>query len=160
MKKLILIITLIIVSISGNCQTELENLIFKKLNDYRVGKGLDTLTFNPIAYKIAKDKSNNEVIDPTINDSDRVREMLLAEGIDKGGSYVHNWFGKHNIKDGSLMSFESLSDQIINHFTKDIELEVNLILPILPERPERYYGAVASVESNNRYYITIVLYEK
>ena len=122
MKKLITLL-LVLVSLSCSSQTELDKLVFKKVNEYRTSKGLSELIWCDKAYNASKQhsiylKKEEELSHNEKSDTPTPLSRLKKQNITNIISYGENCAQIMTATDEEYYSNDILSTLIVDSWKK------------------------------------------
>jgi uncharacterized protein YkwD len=122
MKNLVIILVLLVSGL-GYTQTELDKLVFDKVNQYRVSKGINKLVWCDKAFNASKQhstylKNNEEISHDENSDTPTVLSRLKKQNITNIVSYGENCAQIINATDGEYSSNDILSTLIVDLWKK------------------------------------------
>jgi len=141
MKKIINIILFVLLSTPVFSQTELDMLVLKKINEYRVSNGLNKLQFLSVGFDAAEHHSNYLAeIEDVRHDEDNNETSSPKRRLSYYGSGYTGWVGENclDIEDRDK-SIEYKANHMVNLWSNSPKHNANML------NKNFKYGAVSCV---------------
>lgn len=157
MKKSILTTITLFVSLIVFSQnhTQIEKMIFERVNEFRIMNDVEPLDFSPIAYEIAKNNSKGNY-----NSTGLKLDIVLTKPYGVEGTFISNSITIYSTEDGRRYTDEEIVDVIMECWTNNIEKYAYLLVSFDVGNGELYSGGVGSAIESDKYFFTLVTHER